>query len=169
MSIGSLNVVMMFRVLCSIMLVLMVAGLAGCRTAEPPPVLPQTAEVTYLGSFDQGTLSVRAIGYGKRVDEAVRAAEETAFWTLLFRGIPGSNQAQALVADMTEQQAEQTSYFQAFFTEGRYQTFMVESALAEASDRVKKTGRAVVEVTINLHALRRDLERNGVIRRFGFQ
>ena len=141
---------------------------SGCKTTEAPTP-PRTTEVLFLSTPDPGTLSVRATGYGDDVDAAVQHAEEQAFWTLLFRGVPGSTQAQALVAEAMQGQTEEAPYFRAFFEDKRYLTFVVESALAEAPEQVKRSGRAVVDLTINLYALRRDLEQHGVIRRFGFQ
>ena len=145
------------------LLLLLTPFLSACRSTAPAP---RTAEVIYQGSAEPSTLTVRSVGYGETAGEAVQHAEESAFWTLLFRGIPGSPQANALVP--SGETNEHAPYFDELLTGGRYATFMTESYLESEPEKTGRTRRAVVSLTINANALRRDLEQHGVIRKFGF-
>lgn len=143
---------------------LLALNFGACRSTAP---LPHTAEVVYLGRPAAGTLTLQSIGYGGDVGEAVRRAEESAFEALLFRGIPGSTQTSAMVAGRTDPLPRHARYFEAFFEGGRYATFMTESFTEGEAERSGRTHRVVVTLTIHENALRRDLERHGIIRTFG--
>jgi hypothetical protein len=147
------------------LLFLLLAALTGaCGSTAPPP---RTAEVLYVGRPDDGTLTLRSVGYGEDTGRAVQHAEESAFKALLFRGIPGSPQANAMAGAPARAAGRHEAYFDELFAGGRYATFMTESYLEGEPEQGGGLRRAVVTLTINENALRRDLEEHGVIRRFG--
>ena len=125
-----------------------------------------SAEVRYLGPSEPGTTHVQARGCSNRTGpEAVALQAATnAFETLFFRGIPGSEVASALVADEAMARRQHAAYWQEFYQQGRYRTFLV--AQAEVSPRVRQC--ASYDLTINHVALRKDLEQHGVVRPFGY-
>ena len=128
---------------------------------------PQTAEVTYAGTAEPGTVLVRVVGYGNRESLAMEEAQVKAFQTLLFRGIPGSDQKQPLVENESSSRQEHEAFYEEFFQKQRYKSFLMQST-PNASLK-KKAGRKqmVVTIKINLEALRRDMEQHQVIRKFG--
>ena len=144
-------------------------ALVGCRSSEEATSFPETGEVTFVehSSRYDGTITVHAVGYGRNMDQAVRYAEESAFKALLFRGIPGSNQVHSMVEKPSEKQTTHDSYFKDFFEGGAYMPFMMASELVSAPPESAKVQRVVVELVINQHSLRKELESRGIIRKFG--
>lgn len=153
------------RLLSTVFLGIMLVA-AGCNKAV---VSTTTSEVNYIGSTE-GTVTLRAVGYGKTEQEAIRHAEVQAMETILFRGVPGAKDiTNALVPDEGKARSEHSSYFAELLKKDRYRTFVMSAITSGAFVRDRKRGnRAAVDVKINLYNLRRDLEQNKVIRKFGF-
>ena len=128
-----------------------------------------TAEVNYL-SGKEGTITMRAIGIGANQEDAIIDAEKNAFNVIFFRGLPESEQKIALIGtNETEEKEKNKDYFNAFYKDKRYKTFIMSSI--PGSDLIKHKGgkkSIAVDVKINLVALRKDLEQNNIIRKFGF-
>lgn len=128
-----------------------------------------TAEVNYLSGKD-GTITMRAIGIGVNSEDAIYDAEKNAIKVLLFRGLPESEQKVALIGtNEAEEQKKHKEYFNKFYSEMRYKTFIMSSI--PTSDLIKHRGgkRSIAaDIKINLVALRKDLEQNNIIRKFGF-
>ena len=127
-----------------------------------------TADVTYLGSTEKGTTFVSSCGYGKVLDKkAYLAAVKNAFETLMFRGIPGSEVTVALIDNETTAKTNFKKYFDDFFVGGRYKSFITSIHETKPTKEFKKK-KACLEIKINHIALRKDLEQNNVIRKFGY-
>mgnify|MGYP006143240887 FL=1 len=128
-----------------------------------------SAEVNYISDKD-GTVTIRTIGYGSNQEDAIEDAEKNAFTVLLFRGLPESEQKNALVGTNESEEIEKNKdYFTKFYNDKRYRTFIMFSV--PTSDLIKHKGgkkSIAVDIKINLIALRKDLEQNNVIRRFGY-
>ena len=137
-------------------------ALGGCARR---PALPPTAEVEYLGRTEPGTTYLQARGCaGGGPAAATQEALRTAFETILFRGIPGSEVSTPLVADETAARQRFASYWQEFYGKGRYRTFLTSIAVAPGHQR----GCSLVTLKINHAALRQELEQQGITRRFGY-
>ena len=69
-------------------------------------------KVTYV-SDGTGTISLRVLSYGKKSKEAMNNAEKVAIQTILFRGIPGSNQVEYPLVGVNEKaiQEQHGAYF----------------------------------------------------------
>ncbi len=125
-------------------------------------------QVSYLYGGN-GTITVRTSGTGKNEAEASAEAARAAFYMLLYRGIPGSDAPTALI-DIPEQEAQRkhTAYLERLM-DSRYQTFITNAApVGDVVKGKKHTRSLMMDMTINLQALRKDLEDNKVIRKFGF-
>lgn len=86
--------------------------------------------------------------------------EYKAMYQLLFRGIPNSNQSAPLISTSEEDiKRDFPNYFDVFFKQNRFQTFITSSI---------KNSNGIHKVTINVKALRLDLEKNSIIRKFGY-
>lgn len=135
----------------------------SCSTSKSLP----SAEVNYISGID-GNITMRAIGTGKSEGEAISDAIFNAFDVLFFRGLPQSEQKNALVGiNENEERAKQKDYFDVFY-KSRYKTFITSSF--PSSDLIKYSGgkkSIAIDVTINLVALRKDLEAHNIIRKFG--
>lgn len=140
-----------------------VLGLASCS----PRVLP-SAEVEQTGS-SKGTISVRSLGYAKKSKDVLKDAEARAFQTLLFRGLPDGKMSSPLVANESQALNTHHTFFNDFFTLQGYRNYLISSTAITPAAKDKNTGlhQGLAEVTINLAALRRKLEQEKIIRKFG--
>lgn len=127
-----------------------------------------TAKVNYLKEVE-GTITMRAIGTGKGMKQAIADAEKNAIQVILFRGLPESQQNLPMIP-LNEYQAVQKypEYFRLLYDKYRYRTFIMASVPTLGSIKsTKKLKSIAVDLKINIYALRRDLEQNGIINKFG--
>lgn len=127
-------------------------------------------KVNFL-SDGSNTLSLRVTAYGKKAKEAIENAEQAAVRTILFRGIPGSNQIENPLIGVNEEkiQKEHKAYFKELFEEKRCSSFILSTVpVSKFSKDATKKKCIVADIKVNLQALRSDLEQHKVIRKFGF-
>jgi hypothetical protein len=127
-------------------------------------------KVNFL-SDGSNTLSLRVTAYGKKAKEAIENAEQAAVRTILFRGIPGSNQVENPLIGVNEEkiQKEHKAYFKELFEEKRCSSFILSTVpVSKFSKDATKKKCIVADIKVNLQALRSDLEQHKVIRKFGF-
>lgn len=136
----------------------------GCKTAYY-----QTAKVVYLSGGNE-TVSMRSVGIGDNEQKAQIDAEMNAIDVLFFRGLPSSKQNSPLISiDEASAKAKHADYFREFYNNSRYKTFIISShPVTKLEKNADKTRSMAVDVTVNLKALRLDLENRGVIRKFGY-
>jgi hypothetical protein len=148
----------------NILFMFLIALLTACSTK----VKPYSGEVNFLNKEAQGTIVVKAIGYGKNQESAVEDAQKNAFKILLFKGIPGTELNIPLIQNESEATSKYSSYFKKFFDDGFYRTFIMSSS--ESSNLIKMKGykKISVDIKINYNSLRKDLENNLIIRKFGY-
>lgn len=151
------------RIVALVILVLLSVNYSYSQKKLPTP------QVNYV-SGNSGTITMRAIGSGKKQQDAISEAEKNAINVLLFRGLPESEQKTALIGtDESGEIEKHKEYFDQFYTQKRYKTFIMSSI--PVSNFAKQNGGAkglTLDVKVNLAALRTDLEQNNIIRKFGF-
>lgn len=130
---------------------------------------PTTAQVNYLTS-DDGTITMRAIGEGSSKTEALVNAELNAFNTILFRGMPGSQQNQPLAGtNEVSIKYKFPKYFESFYNGMRYKSFLMTSVVTGDYQKISINKYSVaIDIKINVNALKYDLEQAGIIRKFGY-
>jgi hypothetical protein len=155
--------------------------------------LSNNYEANYVGQGKQGTTLMKIYSYGETVDEAIERAKMDAVHCLMFKGLPGSNLQKPLINDPSVEQT-QNKYFLDFFgvdnwidrsntrnnrkmrygkETAPYRSFVAISSDGSvgASDRTKLAGGAGYKVGVVVsvqHAqLRRKLEQDGIVRKFG--
>lgn len=133
-----------------------------CKTIPPP-----SAEVTYVNEKN-GVLYVRSSAYGKTNLASMDNAEKNAFEVLFFRGIPGSQQALPLISINEKGKSSSTKYFEEFYSNGRYKSFITSTAPYSGYQKTKSGIHVTADVGINLKSLRADLEHHNIIRKFGY-
>lgn len=134
--------------------------LLGCRQSQP------IYNVLALRD-DANTLTLRCTGYGNTESDALADAGRYAIEQLLFRGIPGTNQRHPLIGtDEQTARTEHATYLQSLLEGKRYLSFLTQSLPVESLQQYHQS-QVEAEITINLRALRTDLEQSGVIRKFG--
>ena len=130
--------------------------------------IPYSAEVNFLYKEAQGTIAVKSTGYGKNKKEAVEDAQRNAFRVLLFKGIPGTELNIPLVPNETEARFKHPEYFKILLDRGGYKSFTMSSDETSALIKAYGTKKINVDIKINYNSLRKDLEQNQVIRKFGY-
>jgi len=159
--------------------------LNGCR--RPPESTSLNYEVKAMEQGKQGTILFKIFSYGNTTRQAIDRAKMDALHAVLFKGIPGSNSTRPLVDAATLESNKK--YFIDFFGgaseinqyslgyikiregshEGPYRLFVAESGDGSIEDRLKVNNmvKVGVPVTVSLDDLRRKLEADGIIRKFG--
>jgi hypothetical protein len=148
----------------SILSLIVILGLHSCG----PKLQSYSAEVNFLYKEAQGMIAVKSTGYGKNQTEAVTDAQKNAFKVLLFKGLPGTELNIPLIENENNAKSKHAEYFKLFFDKENYKTFMMSST--ESSNLIKMKGikKITVDVKINYNSLRKDLEQNQLIRKFGY-
>jgi hypothetical protein len=148
----------------SILGIIVILGLHSCS----PKIQPYSGEVNFLYKEAQGTIAVKSTGYGKNQTEAVSDAQINAFKILLFKGLPGTELNVPLIENENDAKSKHSDYFKKFFEQGNYKTFMMSSTESSNLIKMKGTKKITVDVKINYNSLRKDLEQNQLIRKFGY-
>ena len=128
-------------------------------------------EIDAVGTGVQGTYLVKVWSYSKKPDIAIEQAKKNAVHGIIFRGFVGSQgiPGQKPLTPNVNLADEKSDFFDPFFAErGKYMKFVTETndgAIA-AEDRMKvgKEYKIGVIVSVNVSALRKDLEDAGVIK-----
>lgn len=150
-------------------LFLITASLLGLWAGAQKKENIYSGYVKYDGAPSAGTITVSSTGFGKKGDQTLKDAEYNAFYALLFRGIPGSQYELPMIANESEK--KDNSVVKSLLN-GGYKSYVTEATLQDVDIKTKKEdgkkGKATTyKITINCDALRRHLETNGVIRKFG--
>ena len=149
-----------------LVIVLMITSLGLIQCS--PKLVPYSAEVNFLFKEAQGTIGVKSIGYGKNQAAAVLDAQKTAFKVIMFKGIPGTELNIPLIENESEARSKNGEYFKNFFDGGNFKSYMMSSNESSNLVKIKGTNKISVNVKINYNSLRKDLEQNRIIRKFGY-
>lgn len=128
-------------------------------------------EVECLGTGTDGTQIMKVWGYGKKPEEAIIEAKRNAVHAVMFKGVatgkPGCGQ-RPLISN-PDIQIERQEYFDTFFEDGGHYLHFVSLTGEEIQDRVKikKMYKVGIKVVVNKDQLRRELEREGIIKGLG--
>ena len=144
-----------------------ILGIAACNPKMKPNT-PYIAEVNFLYKDAQGTIGVKSVGYGKNNEDAIMDAQENAFNVILFKGLPGTEMNIPLVENEYEAKSRNPKYFKKFFNDQYYKTFLMSSNESSNLIDLKNTKKISVDIKINYNSLRKDLEINQIIRKFGY-
>jgi hypothetical protein len=137
------------------------AGVLGCANTNRSSY---TAEVNLI-SYETGAITVKSVGYGNNRINAIADAQKNAFQVILFRGLPNNS---PIVENEGVAKVKSRDYFYRFFEQEYYKTFMMSST--ESSNLISIRGgyKISVDIKVNTQALRKDLEQNQVVRKFGY-
>ena len=132
--------------------------------AAPQPMgYERTGEVKCL-SHDRETITLASKAMGSTSSEAQFNADVKAFENLFYKGVPNSNQEAALVD--SKKKDEVADQLVEFFNSGEYKHYLMESTVMNQSVN-KGTYFVDQKVHVHLSALRKYLEDNNIIRKFG--
>ena len=120
--------------------------------------------VTVADNGDQLVCNVTVTGIKEK--KAVESAESALRYALFFRGLSDSKSCNtALVGTDEHFSAKHPEYFREMFERNRFSTFISNVNFLSYT---KKNKVSEIEFTVNIKALKLDLEQQGVKRRFGF-
>lgn len=125
-------------------------------------------KVNYLSS-NENIIALRVTVYASKVKKAIEIAELEAVKAILFRGIPGSQQSMPLVGvDENKWINDYPEYFRTLINDKRYSSFILSSVPQTGLIKdVTKKKCITMDISVNLKALRTDLEQQNIIRKFG--
>lgn len=118
------------------------------------------------GDTGAGTLWVQAAGFGKKPEAARLDAEMAAFRHILFQGIPGTPYNLPMVPDESVSKRDHAAFYKGFFEKDGYREFIMTSNTGPLN-KVDGNKRMDIQMKVNMDALRRHLEKNEIIRKFG--
>jgi hypothetical protein len=149
---------------------LLLVGLV-CASGCAKKMYPETAEVNFISAPQSGVATLSAIGYGSDQKEAELDTYTTVFNNVLFKGIPafGGLNLPMVENEQASRSAHQ-SFYKKFFDERGYMRFISSQGGVEKmgkSDDKQKT-KVKKTMTLNYDLLRRYLEDEGIIRKFGY-
>lgn len=170
-------------ILCTIGLSVALLGTQSAQAQAKKKAERDTREWRYelqaVSEGQQGTYVVKVWSYSKKPNVAIEQAKKNAVHGIIFRGYAGASKAgggsvagrPALTND-PNLEVSKADFFDPFFADGgKYMKFVSVSgdAAVGAGDRVKvgKEYKVGVIVSINVDALRKDLEAAGIIKGLG--
>jgi len=140
----------------------------GLQISCSPKTIPYSADVNFINREQSGTILVKSTGNGKNLNSAVYDAQINAFMVILFKGLPGTELNLPLIENETEARSKNKDYFDKFFNQGRFQNFMMASTISSDLIKSRENKTISVDIKINYNSLRKDLEQNNIIRKFGY-
>ena len=132
---------------------------------------PNANQVSFVSENNTGLIRVHAAGIGKNLPEIEQDAKTKVFESILFVGLPSSS-TESYRLPMVENKAEMQNHpaLKIFFNNKEYDQFITRvDRLEYLKQRVTGGGRVLnFNITVNHTALRRYMEQNQVIRKFGY-
>jgi len=128
-------------------------------------------EIEVVQTGTQGTYLVKAWSYSKKPNVAIEQAKKNAVHGIIFKGFTGTSSVpgQKALTSNVNLEEEKADFFKPFFADGgKYMKFVSTSndGAVAAEDRMKigKEYKVGVIVSVNVAALRKDLEDAGIIK-----
>ena len=125
-------------------------------------------EVSLLRKTDYGIISLKSVGYGNGRNSATEDAQKKAFFALLYRGIPNSEYSYPLIENEVTFKNNFPNFNETFFKSTVYKSFIISNIESSNLINTSKGNKLYLDITINYEALRRYLEQNSIIRKFGY-
>jgi hypothetical protein len=131
-------------------------------------------EIEVVQTGTQGTYLIKVWSYSKKPDVAIEQAKKNAVHGIIFKGFTGTSSVpgQKALTSNVNLEEEKADFFKAFFADGgKYLKFVSTSndGAVAAEDRMKigKEYKVGVILSVNVSALRKDLEAAGIIKSLG--
>lgn len=131
-------------------------------------------EIEVVQTGTQGTYLIKVWSYSKKPDVAIEQAKKNAVHGVIFKGFTGKPgiAGQLALTNNVNLENEKADFFEPFFADGgKYMKFVstANDGAVAAEDRMKigKEYKVGVIVSVNVSALRKDLEAAGIIKSLG--
>ena len=125
-------------------------------------------EVSLLRKTEYGIVALKSVGYGNGRNSATEDAQKKAFFALLYRGIPNSDYSYPLIENEVTFKNNFPNFNETFFKSAVYKSFIISNIESSNLINTSKGNKLYLDITINYEALRRYLEQNSIIRKFGY-
>lgn len=145
-------------------LALSTALLVACASSAPTVPTQAFVEAALGNDVPSGSVAVSVTQAGGACSDDSQCAQVEAVRALLFTGVPGSTVPRAMVANETRALEQFPAVFEALFDGDGYRRYVVRSEVADSRD-----GWDTWVVVVNHDALRKHLEDERVIRKFGLR
>ena len=117
---------------------------------------------------DGQTMTFRVKGYGKNAKIDTQDAEVNVIKALMFAGIPNTQQTVPMVKESENETIKNHKDFMNNFMDNGYKQTITRSVLIQNFGKDENKQKSIVlNVTVNIPALRNVLQREGIIRKFG--
>jgi hypothetical protein len=128
-----------------------------------------SSEVKFITKTNDDVIKVSSTGYGSREVMAMIDAEKRAFEVILFIGLPNSELRRAIVSNASAAKSKHKLYFDNLFDNQGIRNFITSSSPSLSFTKDKQSGlkRTEAIIEININSLKKDLEKNGIIQKFG--
>ena len=132
-------------------------------------VLPAPAQYNApVSSSTTQTVTLRCVGYGKKAKPAATDAELSAIRTVLFVGVHGTPFNMPLIQEGQQSAESRFNDFFNNFYNGDYKNFIESSIVTIPFGKNAVKAKCItVDVCVRVSALRKYLEDNNIIRKFG--
>lgn len=128
-------------------------------------------EIEAVQTGTQGTYLIKVWSYSKNPEVAIEQAKKNAVHGIVFKGFAGKSTVpgQKALTSNVNLEVEKEDFFKPFFADGgKYMKFVTTSndGAVAAEDRMKigKEYKVGVILSVNVSALRKDLEDAGIIK-----
>jgi hypothetical protein len=135
----------------------------SCSPKVYPPGI-----VSYVKSEGNEVIVLKTDEYGNSKDIATLNAEKYAVKQLIFEGVAGSPINDPMSPDGRRVMDQYPDYFNQLFKNNGFRKFVTCSELISSQMIDKNTYHNTVKVCVSYRNLRLDMEKNGVIKKFGF-
>jgi len=125
----------------------------------------RTGEVKCI-QYEKDIIKLESTSRASTMGEASSFAERNAIENLLFKGIPKSNAESPLIADEHESLRRNKRFYDVFIMQKEYEKFIMESSISSEAGNPGQY-RVTQYIELDLKAMRKHLESNKVIRKFG--
>jgi hypothetical protein len=131
-------------------------------------------EIEAVSTGTEGSYLIKVWSYSKKPDVAIDQASKNAVHGIIFKGFVGKQgvPGQKALTTNVSLEEEKADFFKPFFADGgKYMKFVsvTNNGSVAAEDRMKlgKEYKVGVIVSVNVSALRKDLEAAGIIKSLG--
>ena len=153
---------------------LMMAACGTAKKAADVDTQQWRYELEAVGVGVQGTYQVKVWSYSKDPNVAIEQAKKNAVHGIIFKGFAGNERvpSQKSLVSNPSMDTERKDFFEPFFAHGgKYMKFvnLANNGAIAPGDRIKigKEYKIGVVVSVNVSALRKELEDAGIIKKLG--
>ncbi len=146
-------------------LILVCLIIASCSSSKNV-TFDRSGAVEFVEQDEAQTITLKTSAFGSDLAEASFYAERNAIENLLYKGIPGSNQRQAIIPDEMDAKSKHSNLLNDL-VKNKFGEYLMSSDVLY-KNKAKDGVFVEKQVKFDIGALRKYLEKYEVIRSFGY-